>query len=44
MKKPLSWRTCPKCKGRATKIFHLSTGKLECQQCGNEYDPPEKTA
>lgn len=38
--KPQSWRVCPKCRGRATKIFSLCTGKLLCQQCGHEYEPP----
>ena len=38
----LSWRTCPRCMSRATKIFSISTGRLRCQLCDCEYDPPEK--
>jgi hypothetical protein len=38
---PKSWRVCPACYGRATKIFSLNTGRLQCQQCDHEYDPPE---
>jgi ribosomal protein L37AE/L43A len=37
-KKPPSWRVCPKCKSRATKIFSLATGKYQCQLCNHEYD------
>lgn len=33
-----SWRVCPKCKSRATKIFSLSSGLYLCQVCGHEYD------
>lgn len=36
-----SWRVCPACSGRATKIFSMSSGKLICQRCDHEYDPPE---
>ena len=39
-KPPKSWRTCPACYSRATKIFHLNSGKLLCQICDHEYDPP----
>lgn len=35
-----SWRVCPECKGRATRLFDLNSGKYECQQCGHKYDPP----
>lgn len=38
----LSWRTCPQCMSRATKIFSTRTGRLRCQLCEWEYDPPEK--
>jgi len=44
MPKPLSYKTCPKCKGRATKIVHLSNPPeraIECQQCGHEYPFPD---
>jgi rubredoxin len=37
----LSWRTCPKCRSKATKLFSLNTGLLTCQLCGHEYDPPK---
>ena len=45
MKKPkkvTSWRVCPECGGRATKIFSLSADDkpLSCQQCGHRYNPP----
>jgi rubredoxin len=33
-----SWRVCPKCKSRATKLFSLDTGKYQCQICNHEYD------
>jgi len=32
-------KTCPKCKSKSTKIIHLSTGKIECQKCGEQYEP-----
>lgn len=32
-----SWRVCPRCGGRATKIFNLNWGLLECQQCSHFY-------
>jgi hypothetical protein len=28
---------CPFCKGRATKIVSLNTGKTYCQQCDRDY-------
>lgn len=31
---------CPKCKGRATKLFSLSTGLYTCQQCQHEWAAP----
>lgn len=33
-------KSCPFCKGRATKLLSLSTGLLTCQQCGRSYDLP----
>jgi len=39
-KKPLSWRTCPACKSRATKLYSMNTGKYRCQLCGTEYEYP----
>jgi transposase len=39
-----SSRTCPKCRSRATKIFHLNGdhgGYYECQVCGHFYLWPE---
>lgn len=33
----LSIRTCPACLSRATKIFSLDTGKLNCQVCHHRY-------
>jgi transposase-like protein len=42
---PKSWRVCPYCKGRATKLFNISTRRYLCQQCDREYvhgeRPPE---
>lgn len=39
-----SWRVCPNCGSRATKIFNLSgTGSLQCQICNHKYDPPTPT-
>lgn len=28
---------CPKCKGRATKLYNINTGIYTCQQCKNEW-------
>lgn len=45
-KKKKSWRVCPKCKGRATKIVNISVSDkppIMCQQCGHHYDFPEAT-
>ena len=41
-KKVTSWRVCPECGGRATKLFNLSADDkpLSCQQCGHHYNPP----
>lgn len=36
-----SWRTCPICRSRATKIFSLTDGKLFCQICGHRYETPD---
>jgi ribosomal protein L37AE/L43A len=44
LKKAKSWRTCPNCGSRATKMFHLSTGLLECQICDHQYDPSKEAA
>jgi hypothetical protein len=32
---------CPQCKGRATKLNSVNTGKLKCQQCDYEWLPPD---
>lgn len=43
-RKPLTYRTCPVCGGRATKIVHLSAPAneaVECQECGHKYAFPE---
>lgn len=37
-----SWRVCPRCGSRATKLFSLNTGMFTCQICENEYSPPEE--
>lgn len=39
-KKVTSWRVCPSCGGRHTKLFNLNKGKYQCQICEHEYDPP----
>jgi ribosomal protein L37AE/L43A len=36
-----TWRICPKCRGRATKMFSLDTGVFHCQQCEHEYEWPK---
>jgi transposase len=38
----MSSMKCPKCGSRATKIINLSTGKIECQKCGEKYSLPEE--
>ena len=44
-KKWKSWRVCPECGSRATKIFHLNSGRYQCQICDHEYfHPLEKRA
>lgn len=40
-KKVTSWRVCPECGSRATKIFSLTTGKYQCQVCGHKYEGPK---
>lgn len=40
-KKWTSWRVCPACGGRGTKLLHINTGKYICQQCDHEYDHPK---
>lgn len=39
-KKITSYRTCPNCGSRATKIYHLNDENkpYECQICGFRYD------
>lgn len=37
MKRKPSWRVCPACKSRATKIINLHTGRVCCQICECEY-------
>lgn len=39
-KKWTSWRVCPECNSRATKLFSLNSGQYKCQVCKHEYDPP----
>jgi ribosomal protein S26 len=43
-RKGLSYKTCPNCMGRHTKIIHLSAREdraIKCQVCGAEYGFPE---
>ena len=34
----IKMKSCPKCKGRATKIINISNGTVECQQCNYIYE------
>ncbi|QIO02650.1 hypothetical protein HYQ33_gp052 [Salmonella phage aagejoakim] len=36
-----SWKVCPACSSRATKLFNMNTGKYECQVCRHDYDDPK---
>lgn len=43
MKKPKrwrSWRVCPNCGNRATKMLSINDGKYRCQICNHAYDGP----
>jgi ribosomal protein L37AE/L43A len=43
MKKPkrvTTWRTCPNCGSKATKILSANTGMFTCQICDHTYDAP----
>ncbi len=46
-KKWRSWRVCPECGSRATKLVCINPkpnrGSVKCQICEKEYDPPNKT-
>jgi len=39
-----SWRVCPACGSRATKIFDISAedNPIHCQRCDHRYSPPRK--
>ena len=39
-KKWTSFRVCPACGNRATKIFNFTSGLYRCQVCEHEYAPP----
>lgn len=44
MKKPKkvsTWRTCPNCGSKATKIMSVNTGLFTCQICDHSYDAPK---
>lgn len=45
-KKVTSWRTCPECGSRATKLMHLSSADPEkcfhCQVCNKSYEAPRR--
>jgi transcription elongation factor Elf1 len=43
-KRATTWRTCPNCGSRATKIFSLNAKDkpLLCQICDHRYSPPER--
>lgn len=40
-----SWRVCPNCGDRSTKLFHLSARDrpYKCQICDHRYNPPKKS-
>jgi hypothetical protein len=43
MKKPKrvsTWRTCPNCGSKATKIMSANTGQFTCQICDHKYYEP----
>lgn len=43
VKRHRSWKVCPACSSRATKLFNMNTGKYECQICQHHYfDPIDK--
>ncbi len=39
-KKWTSWRVCPYCGSRATKMYSLNNGLYHCQVCDRSYDHP----
>lgn len=39
-KKVTTWRTCPNCGSRATKILSANTGLFTCQICDHTYEAP----
>ena len=44
-KKTTTYRTCPACGDRSTKLLNLNTGLYTCQGCDWKYEfPPEQTA
>lgn len=40
-KKVTSWRVCPECGSRATKLLSLNTGLYTCQVCNHQYPHPK---
>lgn len=40
VKKHRSWKVCPMCSSRATKLFCMNTGLYTCQICGQYYRDP----
>jgi hypothetical protein len=41
-KKWKSWRVCPRCGGRQTKLWDLNTGLYCCQICEHQYESPQR--
>ncbi|AIM51477.1 hypothetical protein HQ81_0089 [Dickeya phage phiDP23.1] len=41
VKRHRSWKVCPACSSRATKLFYMDTGKYKCQICQHQYDDPK---
>ena len=35
---------CPRCRGRATKLFSISSGFYTCQQCDHQWTSEDFTA
>lgn len=40
VKRHRSWKVCPACSSRATKMFDFGTGLYRCQVCSHRYSDP----
>ena len=44
VKRHRSWKVCPACSSRATKIFDFNSGRYRCQVCQHHYmDPSDRS-